>query len=485
MPQRNSSFRMGKVRAYQRGRIWYLCYHENGQRRRPRVGSDRKAARQLAAQVNAQLEVGAPAALSFEPIAIPPLRERWLQHHELVLRSSVQTINRYRTATDHLLRFLGQRPVRHASQFHASHAEEFVRYLRAALVSPNGHAHTAKRPLMDKGLCYILESCRAMFTYAAKRRHLSPYAENPFSALEIDRIPIERERPIILFDGKQERAFFEACDDWQFPLFLTLMLTGIRPGELTHLLLPDDLDLDAGLLSVRNKPALGWQVKTRNERDIPLVPVLVGALRLHVGDRRNGPVFPRRKYPGRMASALKDQDEVALERELGCRTVKREAGSAQLSRVERSRIARQLWTDVGAVKEDRVRLEFMRLTSAIGLSQCTAPKVLRHLFATALQEGRVDPLIRNELMGHVPSGQRKAGHGLAMTAIYTHSRPETRRQQLEEALADRVAVKVAKAWLEKRGASTHAEPTAVDASMSVLPEAIVKQTQGERWPVNF
>jgi integrase len=60
-----NTFRVGKVRAYLRGRVWYLCYHENGRRRRPWVGTDREAARQLAAQVNAQLEVGAPAATSF------------------------------------------------------------------------------------------------------------------------------------------------------------------------------------------------------------------------------------------------------------------------------------------------------------------------------------------------------------------------------------------------------------------------------------
>jgi hypothetical protein len=34
------------------------------------------------------------------------------EHHEQVLRSSVQTIHRYRTATDHLLRFLQTRPIR-------------------------------------------------------------------------------------------------------------------------------------------------------------------------------------------------------------------------------------------------------------------------------------------------------------------------------------------------------------------------------------
>src|SRR5579864_1300045 len=101
MPKKKSvAFRVGKVQAYRRGQVWYLCYHEHGRRHRPRVGPDREAARQLAAQINAQLEVGAPAALSFEPITIPTLRERWLQHHELVLRSSVQTIRRCRTATD-------------------------------------------------------------------------------------------------------------------------------------------------------------------------------------------------------------------------------------------------------------------------------------------------------------------------------------------------------------------------------------------------
>jgi integrase len=102
------------------------------------------------------------------------------------------------------------------------------------------------------------------------------------------------------------------------------------------------------------------------------------------------------------------------------------------------------------VKPDRIRTEFMRLTRRIGLATCTAPKLLRHQFATALQEGRVDPLIRNQLMGHAAAGERTAGHGLGMTAVYTHSRPEICRQQLEDALANRPAVAVAKAWLTQR-----------------------------------
>ena len=101
-----SSFCIGRVKAYRRGPNWYLCYHENGQRRRPRVGPDRDAAKKMAAQINGQLETGVCATLSFEPIGIPELRQHWLDHHEHVLRSSVNTIRRDRAATEHLVKFV-------------------------------------------------------------------------------------------------------------------------------------------------------------------------------------------------------------------------------------------------------------------------------------------------------------------------------------------------------------------------------------------
>jgi len=449
MSRKPSSFRVGRVQGYLRGQVWYLCYHEHGQRRRPRVGRDREAAKQLAAQINAQLEVGAPAAMSFEPIAIPELRERWLQHHEQVLRSSVQTINRYRTATEHLLRFVATvRPVRYASHFGNAHAEELVRYLRTIQVAANGHKNSLKRPLMDKGIRYILETCRALYNYAGKRRHLPPYAENPFATLEIDRIPVQQARPILLFTSEQERSFLQAADDWQFPVFLTLMLTGLRPGELTHLLLPEDVDLEVALLRVRNKPKLGWRVKTRNERDIPLLPTLVEVLRWQVGQRTSGPVFRRRKFAGGRQPRLTGLSAAQLERELAVRIVALETVMQRsLSRSEQLKEARAVWRDMGAIKTDRIRVEFMRLTHRIGVPETTAPKLLRHLFATGLQDANVDPLVRNELMGHSPGSNRGNGTGLGMTAHYTHTRPETRRKQLESALASRPAVEVARAWL--------------------------------------
>src|SRR3954453_19390633 len=386
------TFRVRRVKAYLRGRVWYLQYHENGARRRPRVGPDLDAARRLAAQTNAQLESGDVAVLSFEPVPIPDLRQRWLDHHEHVLRSSVPTVARYRTATEHLLAFVRDvRPVRLASQFSARDAEAFARHLRTLEVAPNGHEHSPGRPLMDKGVKIILQCCRTLFVYAAKRRHLSAYAENPFTQIEVDRVPVEQVKPILLFTPEQERGFLEACDDHQFPIFLTLMLTGLRPGELCHLLLPEDLDLDAGVLRVRNKARLGWRVKTRAEREVPLVPALVDVLRVAVGGRPTGPVF-RRPVCGqeRQVPPLDGKGRPELEAEADARVALPQAELKRgLTRRERLDVQRTVWRDAGALREEGVRAAFSRFARKIGLPLATAPKALRHGFATALQDANV------------------------------------------------------------------------------------------------
>ncbi len=214
---RKTSFRVGKVHGDQRGNVWYLTYFEDGRRYRPRIGADREEAQQHAAQINAQLTTHVPVASSFQSIAITDLRERWLEYHEHVARSSVQTIRRYRAATEHFVRFLNTHRVPLSTgRFSIEHAEQFAKSLRSIRVSPNGHPHSKKRLLLDKGVQYILECCRSLFGYALKCRHLPPYAENPFSALRLDRSTNEAVRPIVLLSSVQERQFLECCDDWQF-----------------------------------------------------------------------------------------------------------------------------------------------------------------------------------------------------------------------------------------------------------------------------
>jgi hypothetical protein len=38
-----------------------------------------------------------------------------------------------------------------------------------------------------------------------------------------------RRKPIVLLTPEQEKRFLEECDDWHFPIFLTLILSGLLP----------------------------------------------------------------------------------------------------------------------------------------------------------------------------------------------------------------------------------------------------------------
>ena len=450
------SFRVGRVRAYLRGRIWYLSYSEQGRRRQPRVGQDREEAKRLAAEINAQLEAGAPSALGFEPISFPDLRQRWLDHHEHVRRSSLETIRRYRTATQHLLNFLAKvRPAARVSDFRPVHAEEFVRYLRTKRVAPNGHENATKRPLRDAGIRFVLETCSSLMNYAERHRHFPPYVENPFRTIEVCRIPIEDAAPTVALTDEQQCGFFQACDDWQFPIFFTALFTGLRPGELIHLLLPHDLDLKNGWLYVRNKPRLGWQIKTRNERDIPIAPMLLQVLRQSLGERKSGPVFRQRRCSEGHQPPLVECSVKQLEQEVARRAKLASSAADESDRACRLEAAKTVWRDLGTLKEDWIRKEFMRLTGLGGFPEITAPKTLRHTFATMLQDANVDPLIRNELMGHVPMSASMQ-RGLGMTAVYTHTRPETMRRQLETALGSLPVSIVAESWCARQ-----AEPVAI------------------------
>jgi hypothetical protein len=101
-----------------------------------------------------------------------------------------------------------------------------------------------------------------------------------------------------------------------------------------------------------------------------------------------------------------------------------------LRRAEIHHLARKVWWDAGMVKQDVVRQSFVRITAVIGHPEATCPKSWRHSFATLLQDANVDPLIRQQTLGHKPTN----GNGLGMTRNYTHTRPETQRQQIEQAL---------------------------------------------------
>jgi integrase len=417
--------RVGKVTLYQHHGAWWLYFSEGKQRVRRKVGESQCEAEVLAAQTNFQLAQGAPTVFSFQPVSVAELRQRFLDYHEHVMKSSVATLDRYRSATQHLEDFV--RTQTKEPQAHEVRPDTFARHLRQIEVAANGHKNTKRRKLRDKGVQFILETCRSMYNFALKRRHLPPYTGNPFSELPLDRLKIEDAKPIFVFTEATELAFLKEASAWAFSIHFTLAKTGLRIGELTHLLI-EDVDLDGGWIYVRNKTELGWRIKTGQERTVPLLPEVVIVLRVVIGRRTTGPVFIRQKLVGHYPKLVGDRAE------LGCvlqkRIESRRSDSRVMGRAEIQGVARTVWWDAGVVKSDAVRISFLRTTEAIGRGDSTCPKSWRHSYATLLQDANVDPLIRQQVMGHRPT----ASTGLGMTGKYTHTRPETLREQVEQAL---------------------------------------------------
>ena len=369
-PKRGSNrFHVGNVTVYLHHGAWWVYFSEGSRRVRRRIGESRKEAEIIAAQVNLQVTQGSPTLFSFQSILVSELRQHFLDYHEHVLKSSVATLARYRAATQHLDDFVVKQ--RRQPEAHEVRPEAFATYLRQTEVAPNGHRNAMKRKLRDKGVQFILETCRSMYNFAIKRRHLPPYAGNPFSELPLDRLKIEDAKPIFVFNDATELAFFKAASDWAFPIHFTLAKTGLRVGELTHLLI-EDLDIEGGWLYVRNKTELGWRIKTGQERAVPLLPEVVSVLRCRIGPRKVGPVFLREKLVNTTPKLIGTRTE--LERTLQERISAHRAGGAVLRRVTIQNLARKVWWDAGVVKIDMVRTCFMRIMQAIGHPEATCPK---------------------------------------------------------------------------------------------------------------
>src|SRR5260221_95889 len=77
-------------------------------------------------------------------------------------------------------------------------------------------------------------------------------------------------------------------------LFMTILLTGMRKGEVQHVTWTD-VNFDLGLIFIQAKPEWQWKPKT-DERVIPLSPTLRELLVQHHAERVNdGLVFPNKE----------------------------------------------------------------------------------------------------------------------------------------------------------------------------------------------
>jgi len=417
--------RIGRVTVYKRGKTYYLYYRDRGKSVRSKVEGNLATARVMASKVAAAVEEGSPSPLGFTRMAIDELLDGFIDYCESVRGLALRTVDRYRAALSHFRRFAGE----HLSSSTADEVtqavvEEFVKWMRRQRRTRNGAETGQQARYSTSGIRFTLSTCRTAFNWAKKRRYLPPYAENPFSAFDIDKIR-EREQPEVqVLTPEQQLAFFQACDSWQRRIFLMLAAYGLRVGELTHLLV-SDVHMKEATFEIRSKPEMYWTVKTQRERSLPVPPELRELFEHCINGRKEGFLFLNREFAeGSKKPCESFTSRQAFTLRLGELAEKAREEGAENER-DIIRAIRPVLRAMGQIPEKRVRQEFMKITRRIACPELTRAHSLRHLFSTRVQEQGVNPLLVQGILGHST---------LDMTWRYTHFGMEAKRQAVSQML---------------------------------------------------
>jgi len=211
------------------------------------------------------------------------------------------------------------------------------------------------------------------FTLGIELRHFKAFLRRCVKQGWLARMPCDIEVPklptkgraVFLSDGEVE-AFLAKLPPWAWWGAYAILNTGLRIEEAMFLEWPD-IDLEAGLLWVVNKPQAGFHLKDKDERSIPVSPEL--AAELSVRQRESGWVVP------------------------------------------------------GPDGEQLTRNGFAKATAAAGkragLSKRVTPHVLRHTFGSHLAMAGVPLPTIQSLMGH---------SAIATTMVYVHLTEDHRRE---------------------------------------------------------
>jgi len=245
----------------------------DGKRRRQRVGRSRKVAELALKDVEVRIEKTRAGVIDedkqIKPITISDFFEKYLTYVQTNL--APRSCRRYRAAVENFKRFLKRkRRVNRLLQLSSELLEEYKTFRRNEEVSPNGHAHTAKRKgVKTNTLNFELAALRTALNMAITWGYLRA---NPTKEVKFLKVR-DAKPPRFLSKDEIKKLLEEAPADFR-DILLILLHTGMRIGELLNL---EWTDLDFARRKIKIRTKKDWHPKG-TERDIPingsLLPVL-------------------------------------------------------------------------------------------------------------------------------------------------------------------------------------------------------------------
>ena len=295
--------------------VWELTHGTGRDRVRIIVGKTREEAQEVLKQFERQIALHGEAPGSDSLTAIvgqygqylqTNRRERTVTRYMRVIRTFAECfVARYypdiiqlrQVRPAHIEEYKRRRSEGELTEVHSEADARREQELRIALAAGAAEGVSAKdrarfgwlgrrgiKPrVSQRTINYELRVLFTFFHWAVKRNHLFL---NPVATVERFRLP---KRAVPKFMTSEElKKFFEACNGDDRRLFMAILLTGMRKGEVEHLTWAD-VSFELGIIFIQEKPDMKWKPKT-DERLIPISPMLMELLRLQY-DKRRGDVL--------------------------------------------------------------------------------------------------------------------------------------------------------------------------------------------------
>lgn len=216
------------------------------------------------------------------------------EHVRIHSPSKPRTLERYREVLAHFERVLGNK--KYVEAITRSDIDDYK------IARTRETVGKQRRPVSPATVNFEVTVLKTFFYYLIRERGIS--LENPCAhskPLRAEKERLKRRPPT--YTPAEIHKILAACDGMDRAIFATLLLAGLRKGELTYLTW-SDLDLNHAILRLTAKD--GFAPKDYEEREIPLPPDLVQILRTLPQDSkwvfctRNGNHFGRNEILRRL-----------------------------------------------------------------------------------------------------------------------------------------------------------------------------------------
>lgn len=248
-----------RPRKNSRQRSWYIDYRDpvTGKRIRKVCGITRKEAERCRARIEAEIFNGDHSTITPENPPFYKFMQEYMDHLGAT-GITYSSLKRYKQILQNYIDFSWQEKnhVQYLGDISTKDIWDYIHYRK-------------KNKIKDKTISSELAEIKKCFRYAVVIRAI---VNNPAQAVGFK---LSQESTPHFFTKDEIKKIFKALPkEWMRDIFRTLLYTGMRKGELMHLLWKD-IDIDRRLIHIRHQVVSGedvvYKTKTKSSaRSIPM-----------------------------------------------------------------------------------------------------------------------------------------------------------------------------------------------------------------------